>query len=128
MASFFTRQFALLNALVRSRGSRAAEEPGRDLRGALIVFGCWSRSGVLVGSEKELALHRPNLSMLAMRSAHYVFFNWQNVALFFAAPLLLLLLSRDVPAFRAAAIGIAAIAFALVAWRMTLRVGCRSPT
>jgi hypothetical protein len=65
--------------------------------------------------------------MLAMRSVHYVFFNWQNVALFFAAPLLLLLLSRERPRLSRAAIVLAAIAFALVAWRMTMRVGMPIP-
>jgi hypothetical protein len=67
------------------------------------------------------------MSGLAMRAAHYIFFNWQNVALFFAAPLLLLLLSRRGPRLPRAVFVISAIAFALVAWRMTTRVGMPIP-
>jgi hypothetical protein len=129
VASFFTRQFAILNAvaplvvaLLARRKKLAA-----TYAAALIVFGLLVVSGVLVGSEKELALHRPTMSRLAMRAAHYIFFNWQNVALFFAAPLLLLLLSRGRPRLSRTVIVIASIAFALVAWRMTMRVGMPIP-
>lgn len=124
VASFFTRQFAVLNALAPLIVALIARR--KKLAGtyaaALVVFGLLVASGVLVGSEKELALHRPTISKLAMRAVHYVFFNWQNVALFFAAPLLLLLLSRGRPRLSRTVVVIASIAFALVAWRMTIEV------
>ena len=129
VASFFTRQFAILNALaplivgLMARRKKLAA----TYAVALVVFGLLVASGVLVGSEKELALHRPTMSKLAFRAAHYVYFNWQNVALFFAAPLLLLLLSRGRPRLSRAVIVIGAILFALVAWRMTMRVGMSIP-
>jgi hypothetical protein len=129
VASFFTRQFAVLNALaplvvaLMMRRKKLAA----TYAAALAVFGLLVVSGVLVGSQKELVLHRPSLSGLAMRAAHYVYFNWQNAALFFAAPLLLLLLSRRRPQLPRAVLAISAIAFALVAWRMTMRVGMPIP-
>ena len=91
-----------------------------------VILGHWHRLGMRVVDEeqKELALHRPTLSMLATRSVHYVFFNWQNMALFFAAPLLLLLLSRERPRLSRLVIIIAAIAFALA--RHTPRQGSLS--
>ncbi len=136
VASFFTRQFAILNALtplivalmLRRRKLAATYAAAATVFALLVV------SGVLVGSPKELALHRPSVAGLAMRAAHYVYFNWQNAALFFAAPLLLLLLSR-----RRARLSrrrarlprmvlvLSTIAFALVAWRMTVRVGMPIP-
>ncbi|MDP9192705.1 MAG: glycosyltransferase family 39 protein [Acidobacteriota bacterium] len=129
VASFFTRQFAILNALAPLVVALMARRKklAATYAAALVVFGLLVVSGVLVGSEKELALHQPNLSRLAMRAAHYVYFNWQNAALFFAAPLLLLLLSRGRPRLSRAVVVIAAIAFALVAWRMTMRVGMPIP-
>lgn len=129
VASFFTRQFAVLNALAPLVVALMARRKklAATYVAALAVFALLVLSGVLVGSEKELALHRPTLSLLAMRSVHYVFFNWQNVALFFAAPLLLLLLSRERPRLSRVVIVVAAIAFALVAWRMTMRVGMPIP-
>jgi 4-amino-4-deoxy-L-arabinose transferase-like glycosyltransferase len=129
VASFFTRQFAVLNAIaplivaLSMRRKKLAATYGA----ALVVFGALVASGVLVGSQKELALHRPSLSGLAMRAVHYVFFNWQSAALFFAAPLLLVLLSRGRPRLPRVVIVLCAIAFAAVAWRMTMRVGMPIP-
>lgn len=124
VASFFTRQFAILNAvtpLIVALTMRR-RKLATIYAGAVAVFGLLVVSGVLVGSKKELALHRPSVSGLAMRAAHYLYFNWQNAALFFAAPLLLLLLSRARPRLSRPLIAIFAIAFAIVAWRMTVRV------
>lgn len=129
VASFFTRQFSILNALVPlivalwlRRKKLAA-----TYAAALAVFALLVVSGVLVGSQKELVLHKPTLAGLAMRASHYIYFNWQNAALFFAAPLLLLLLSRRRTPLPRAIVAISAIAFALVAWRMTARVGMPIP-
>jgi hypothetical protein len=129
VASFFTRQFAVLNAIAPLLVALLARRKklAATYAAALVVFGLLVVSRVLVGSEKELALHRPTLSMLATRSVHYVFFNWQNVALFFAAPLLLLLLSRGRPRLSRTVIVLASVAFAIVAWRMTMRVGMPIP-
>jgi hypothetical protein len=129
VASFFTRQFAILNALaplivaltMRRRKVAATYVAAAAVFGLLVV------SGVLVGSQKELALHRPSLSGIALRASHYIYFNWQNAALFFAAPLLLLLLSRARLRVSRTLIVISAIAFAIVAWRMTVRVGMPIP-
>jgi hypothetical protein len=124
VASFFTRQFAILNALaplivaVSMRRKKLAITYGA----AAAVFGLLVVGGVLVASQKELALHRPSAANLVVRAAHYVFFNWQNVALFFAAPLLLLLLSRGRPRLSRATVIVCAVVFALVAWRMTFVV------
>jgi hypothetical protein len=129
VASFFTRQFAVLNAfapfivaLLLRRKKLAA-----TYAAALVVFALLVVSGVLVGSQKELVLHRPTLAGLALRATHYIYFNWQNAALFFAAPLLLFLLSRERPRLPRVVLAIAAIGFALVAWRMTARVGMPIP-
>lgn len=129
VASFFTRQFAVLNALAPLivALSMRRRKLAATYAAALAVFALLVVSGVLVGSQKELVLHRPTLAGLAMRAAHYVYFNWQNAALFFAAPLLLLLLSRRRPHLPRAVVAIAGIAFALVAWRMTVRVGMPIP-
>lgn len=129
VASFFTRQFALLNALVPLivALSMRRKKIAMTYAAALLVFGVLALSGVLIGSQKELALHRPSLSGLAFRGAHYVYFHWQNAALFFAAPLLLLLLSRTRPRLNRAIIAIACVAFGIVAWRMTVRVGMPIP-
>jgi len=127
--SFFTRQFAVLNAIaplivaLMMRRKKLAMVYGA----ALIVFGALVVSGVLIGSQKELVLHRPTLTGLAMRAVHYVFFNWQSAALFFAAPLLLVLLSRGRPRMSRVALVICAIVFAAVAWRMTVHVGMPLP-
>lgn len=129
VASFFTRQFAILNALtplilalmLRRRKLAAT------YAAAVAVFALLVVSGVLVGSPKELSLHRPSVTGLAMRAAHYVYFNWQNAALFFAAPLLLLLLSRRRPRLPRVVVALSTIAFAFVAWRMTVRVGMPIP-
>jgi hypothetical protein len=124
VASFFTRQFAILNALaplivaLTMRRKKLAV----TYAAAMVVFGLLVVSGVLVGSPKELALHRPSVGGLAMRAAHYVYFNWQNAALFFAAPLLLVLLSRGRPRLSRPLLIVFTIAFAIVAWRMTVRV------
>jgi hypothetical protein len=129
VASFFTRQFALLNALtpfivaLMLRRKKLAA----TYAAALAVFALLVVSGVLVGSQKELVLHRPTISGLAMRGVHYIYFNWQNAALFFAAPLLLLLLSRARPQLSRVVIAIFTIVFALVAWRLTVRVGMPIP-
>ncbi|MFL6245942.1 MAG: glycosyltransferase family 39 protein [Thermoanaerobaculia bacterium] len=129
VASFFTRQFAVLNALAPFLVALTLRRKklAATYAAALAVFGLLVVSGVLVGSQKELVLHRPSTSGLAMRAAHYIFFNWQNAALFFAAPLLLLLLSRRRPRLPRIVLVIAAIAFALVAWRMTMRAGMPIP-
>jgi hypothetical protein len=129
VASFFTRQFAVLNALAPLVVALTMRRRKLAIpyAAALGVFGLLVVSGVLVGSQKELALHRPSVAGLALRASHYIYFNWQNAALFFAAPLLLLLLSRGRLRLSRALIVIAAIAFAIVAWRMTVRVGMPIP-
>ncbi|HEV7763404.1 MAG TPA: glycosyltransferase family 39 protein [Thermoanaerobaculia bacterium] len=127
VASFFTRQFAILNALVPLIVALLARRKklAATYAGALVVFGLLAASGVLVGSAKELALHRPTIAGLAMRAVHYVYFNWQSAALFFAAPLLLVSLTR--PRLSRVTLVTCGIAFALVAWRMTMRVGMPIP-
>ena len=129
IASFFTRQFAVLNAIaplivaLTMRRKKLAV----TYAAALLVFGALVMSGVLVGSQKELVLHRPTLAGLAMRAVHYVYFNWQSAALFFASPLLLLLLSRGRPRLSRVTLVVCGIVFAAVAWRMTVRVGMPLP-
>jgi hypothetical protein len=129
VASFFTRQFAILNALApltvaliarrwRLAGTYAA---------AAAVFGLLVVSGTLVASQKELVLHRPSMTGLLVRAAHYVFFNWQHAALFFAPLLLLVLLSHPRVRLSAPVMTIAAILFGLAAWRMTFEVGMPIP-
>jgi 4-amino-4-deoxy-L-arabinose transferase-like glycosyltransferase len=127
VASFFTRQFAILNALVPLLVALTYRKKKLALTyaAALAAFALLVFSGVLVASQKELALHRPDVSGLVVRGAHYVFFTWQNVALFFAAPLVLLLATR--PRFSRVAAVVCAAVFAAVAWRMTFRVGMPIP-
>ncbi|HEX6641069.1 MAG TPA: glycosyltransferase family 39 protein [Thermoanaerobaculia bacterium] len=124
VASFFTRQFAILNALAPLivALSMRRRKLAVTYAAAIVVFGLLVVSGVLVGSQKELALHKPSIAGLAMRAAHYIYFNWQNAALFFAAPLLLVLLSRGRPRLSRPLLIVLTIAFAIVAWRMTVRV------
>ena len=129
VASFFTRQFAILNALaplIVALLYRRKKIAGL-YSAALLVFGILVVSGVLVASEKELTLHRPSVANLAMRGAHYLFFNWQNLALFFAPPLLLVLLSRGRVHFSRAALVISTLVFGYAAWRMTVQVGMPIP-
>jgi len=124
VASFFTRQFAVLNALAPLMVALLARRRkiAWTYAGALAVFALLAASGLLVGSKKELLLHRPSLSGIAFRAGHYIFFNWQNVALFFAPLLLLFLLSRNrMPLSRVAA-AVCAVVFVLAAWRMTFVV------
>lgn len=129
VASFFTRQFAVLNALAPFLVALTLRRKklAATYAAALAVFGLLVVSGVLVGSQKELVLHRPSIAGLALRASHYIYFNWQNAALFFAAPLLLVLLSRRRPRLPRVALAISAIVFAVVAWRMTVRVGMPMP-
>jgi Dolichyl-phosphate-mannose-protein mannosyltransferase len=129
VASFFTRQFAILNALAPLVVALMARRKklAATYAAALVVFVLLVVSGVLVGSEKELALHKPAMSRLALRAVHYIYFNWQNVALFFAAPLLLVLLSRGRPRLPRPVIVLFCVAFALAAWRMTMQVGMPIP-
>jgi hypothetical protein len=127
VVSFFTRQFALLNALVPLLVALTYRKKklAMTYAGALTVFALLVASGTLVASQKELVLHRPDLSGIAMRAAHYVFFTWQNVALFFAAPLVLLLFTR--PRMSRVTAAVCAVVFAVVAWRMTVHVGMPIP-
>lgn len=125
VASFFTRQFAILNALAPLVVALAFRRRNIALTyaAATAVFGLLAVSGVLVASQKELALHRPAFdgARLLLRATHYVFFNWQNAALFFVAPLALFLLSRGRMRLSRAAMIVAAPLFAFAAWRMTAR-------
>jgi hypothetical protein len=89
VASFFTRQFAVLNALAplvvalmaRRKKLAATYTPLRSP-----CSDCSSSAACSSAHRKKLALHKPSIAGLAMRAAHYVYFNWQNAALFFAAP------------------------------------------
>jgi hypothetical protein len=129
VASFFTRQFAILNALAPLLVALLyrRKKIATTYFAALVVFGALVMSGVLVASEKELSLHRPSGANLAMRGAHYVFFNWQNLALFFAPALLLVLLARGRVQFSRIAIVICTLLFGYAAWRMTMQVGMPIP-
>ena len=124
LASFFTRQFAVLNALAplivafAARRWRIAVVYGA----ALLAFAALVVTGVLVGSEKELLLHRPSPAGLVMRGAHYVFFTWQNAALFFSPLLLLLLFSQRRPRLSKVTALVAAVPFVYAAVRMTWQV------
>jgi hypothetical protein len=124
VASFFTRQFAVLNALAPLVAALLyrRKKLAATYFAALVVFGALVVSGVLVASEKELTLHRPSAANLAMRGAHYLFFNWQNLALFFAPALALLLLARGRVHLSRIAIVICALIFGYAAWRMTMQV------
>ncbi|MDQ3284046.1 MAG: glycosyltransferase family 39 protein, partial [Acidobacteriota bacterium] len=119
VASFFTRQFAILNALaplvvaLMYRRKRVAFTYAT----ATIVFALLVVTRVLVASEKELVLHKPSASGLLLRGVHYIFFNWQNAALFFA-PLFVLVLLARVRMSRMTLI-VAALLFAFPAYRMT---------
>lgn len=121
VASFFTRQFAILNALAPLTVALLYRRRNLALTyaTAALVFGGLVVSGVLVASQKELTLHRPSAAGLAMRAAHYVFFNWQNAALFFAPALLLLLLALGRPRLSRIAMLVAAPVFLYASWRMT---------
>lgn len=129
VASFFTRQFAILNALaplivaLLARRWRLASV----YAAAAGVFGLLVVGGVLVASQKELVLHRPSAAGLALRAAHYLFFNWQHAALFFAPLLLLVLLSRPRVRTSPLFMVLAALVFGFAAWRMTVRVGMPLP-
>jgi hypothetical protein len=124
VASFFTRQFAVLNALAPLIAALMYRRKNiaAIYFAALVVFGVLVVSGVLVASEKELTLHRPSVANLAMRGAHYLFFNWQNLALFFAPALALLLLARGRVHFSRIAIVVCTLIFGYAAWRMTVLV------
>jgi hypothetical protein len=124
VASFFTRQFAVLNALAPLIAALLyrRKKLAATYFAALAVFGALVVSGVLVASEKELTLHRPSLANLAMRSAHYLFFNWQNLALFFAPALALLLLARGRVHFSRIVLVVCALIFGYASWRMTMQV------
>lgn len=129
VASFFTRQFAILNALVPlvvallARRWRVASIYGA----ATFVFGFLVMNGTLVASQKELVLHRPSAAGLAVRAAHYLFFNWQHAALFFAPALLLVLLSRPRVRLSRGVLIAASLICAYAAWRMTFVVGMPIP-
>ncbi|HEX2061146.1 MAG TPA: hypothetical protein VHK90_10430 [Thermoanaerobaculia bacterium] len=118
VASFFTRQFAILNAIAPLIVAITFRRRNIAIvyAAAAGVFAILAVTGVLVGSQKELALHRPAFDgvKLAMRAAHYFFFNWQNIALFFAPVLLL----RRVRLSRIALVICGAV-FAYAAIRMT---------
>jgi hypothetical protein len=124
VASFFTRQFAVLNALaplivaLLYRRKRIAV----TYAGATIVFALLVVTKVLVASEKELSLHRPSAANLAMRAAHYLFFNWQNLALFFAPALALVLLARGRVRWSRVAAVLCALVFGYAAWRMAVQI------
>ena len=124
LASFFTRQFAILNALaplavaLAARRWRIAAIYGV----AVLAFAVLALSGLLVGSEKELLLHRPSPAGLVMRGAHYVFFTWQHAALFLSPLLLLVLFSKERPRLSKIAALAAAIPFVYAAVRMTWQV------
>lgn len=127
--SFLTRQFAVLNALapllvaLMYRRRRIAITYAL----ALATFGLLAVSGILVGSQKELVLHRPTAAGLAFRAAHYLFFNWQNAALFFAPALLLVTFAWRPARASRVVMALAAIVFTYASWRMTVRVGMPIP-
>ncbi|HEX8255619.1 MAG TPA: glycosyltransferase family 39 protein [Thermoanaerobaculia bacterium] len=129
VASFFTRQFAILNALaplivaLTYRRKKVAA----TYAATAIVFALLAVSGVLVASEKELSLHKPAVDKLLMRAAHYLFFNWQNVALFFAPLLVFVLLARTRVAYSRAAAIVCTVVFGYAAWRMTVQIGMPVP-
>lgn len=129
VASFFTRQFAILNALAPLVVALMAKRwrLASVYAAAAGVFGLLVVGGVLVASQKELVLHRPSAAGLALRAAHYVFFNWQHAALFFAPLLLLVLLSRPRVRTSPLFMALAALIFGFAAWRMTVRVGMPIP-
>ncbi|HEX8619529.1 MAG TPA: glycosyltransferase family 39 protein [Thermoanaerobaculia bacterium] len=129
VASFFTRQFAILNALAPLIVALLywKKKIAWTYGAAIAVFVALVMSGVLVASEKELTLHRPSAANLAMRAAHYVFFNWQNLALFFAPALLLVLLARGRVRFSRIAIVFCTAIFGYASWRMTMQVGMPIP-
>lgn len=121
VASFFTRQFAILNALAPLTVAllHRRKKIAMTYAVAMLVFGALVLGGVLVASQKELVLHRPSAAGLAMRAAHYVFFNWQNAALFFAPALLLLLCATGRLRLSRPVMLVAAMPFAYAAFRMT---------
>ncbi|HEY0160925.1 MAG TPA: glycosyltransferase family 39 protein [Thermoanaerobaculia bacterium] len=127
--SFFTRQFAILNALAPLVVALSFRRKKLALTyaAAAAVFALLAVSGVLVASQSELARHRPSLANLAFRAAHYLFFNWQNLALFFAPALALVLLARGRVRHSRVVIAVATIVFGFAAWRMTVRVGMPIP-
>jgi len=121
VASFFTRQFGILNALAPLAVALIHRRRNVALTyaAAALVFGALVLSGVLVASQKELVLHRPSIAGLAVRGTHYLFFNWQNAALFFAPLLLLLLLAHGRVRLSRPVMLIAAPVFLYASWRMT---------
>lgn len=127
--SFFTRQFAVLNALAPLLVALAhrRRKVALTYAAALLVFGLLVMSGALVASEKELVLHRPSAAGLALRASHYLFFNWQNAALFFAPALLLVLFARKPVRASRVVMALAAIVFVYAAFRMTVQVGMPIP-
>jgi 4-amino-4-deoxy-L-arabinose transferase-like glycosyltransferase len=118
VASFFTRQFAILNAIAPLVVALTFRRRRIVIvyAGALAVFGMLVLTGVLVASQKELVLHRPAFDgvKLAIRALHYFFFQWQNVALFFA-PVLLLRKAR----LSRITLAVCALIFVYASFRMT---------
>jgi hypothetical protein len=129
VASFFTRQFAILNALAPMivALSYRRKKLALTYAAAAAVFGLLALSGVLVASQTELARHRPSLANLAFRAGHYLFFNWQNLALFFAPALALVLLSRGRVRHSRVTLAVCTLIFGAAAWRMTVKVGMPIP-
>jgi len=126
-ASFLTRQFAILNALaplivaLMARRWRLAAV----YAAAAATFAALVLSGALVASRQELARHLSSpgadLAGIAVRSVHYVFFNFQNAALFFAPAVLLLLFARNRTRLSWIAAAIAAAIFSYPALHMISR-------
>jgi Dolichyl-phosphate-mannose-protein mannosyltransferase len=127
--SFFTRQFAILNALAPLIVALwyRRKKLAFTYAAAAAVFGLLVVSGVLVASQSELARHQPSLANLAFRAVHYLFFNWQNLALFFAPLLVLVLLARGRVRHSRIAIALSTLVFGYAAWRLTVQVGMPIP-
>ena len=129
VASCFTRQFGALNIVTplvlaisfrdrlstRWRLIAAVYAAGTALFVVLIAG-----TGTLIASRTELSVHTPfggDPRIRLLLAAHHLFLNWQNLALFFAPALLLVLLNRRRSVSPATAV-CALIFFGLVAARM----------
>jgi hypothetical protein len=124
-ASFLTRQFAILNALaplivalMARRWKVASAYAASSAAYATLVV-----TGVLIASRIELARHVPShasdLGGAVARGLHYLYFDWQNAALFFAPALVLWFFARNRPRVSWIAAAVAAALFAYPAWHLT---------
>lgn len=127
IASCFSRQFGVLNLatpfvlaiVMRDELSPRWRRIAIAYAGAGALVAILLASGTLIASRQELPVHSPfggECKIRLLLSAHHVFFQWEFAALFFLPALLLALFAR--PRLSRVGLGLAAVAFGILAWRM----------